>query len=105
MLVADELRFKVTTGAYAGDYSIDPMNGFTANETLAFRQVFSCGIVSALQGGVDSDVVAGLVWLIRRRQAKALPFSAVADTITLGNLEFVGDDQPAPTEDLTDPER
>lgn len=90
------LKFKITDGPYAGDYDIDP-NDFTGTEINRFRQAVGISLDTGLSmgaNGVDLDVMCGCVWLVRSRTAKALPFAAVADNVTRGDFEPLGEDDP-----------
>lgn len=93
-------RFRVTDGPYAGDYDVDP-DDFTGSEANAFRAAVGCSLQAALSaGGIDVDSFAGLVWIVRRRQSRALPYQAVADNITRRSIQPASEDEEA---DQTDP--
>lgn len=86
--MSSEITFKITDGPYAGDYSIDPED-FTATELGQFRKAVGFPLETIGTAGVGLDVLAGMVWLVRRRSSRGLAFEAVADTIRTKNLELV----------------
>jgi hypothetical protein len=67
---------------------------FTAVDAGDFRQAvgFPLAAVFSGQAAFDIDVVAGLVWLLRRRKAKGLAYRAVAAEVTYDNFTVVDDD-------------
>lgn len=97
MTAAKTLRFKITTGPYDGNYDIDP-DDFTGTEVNRFRQALGLSITAGLAGGtVDLDVLCGLVWIVKSRQAKGLPYGAVADNVHRSAIDL--HDEDAATED------
>ena len=83
-----DFEFSVTSGPFqATPYEID-MKDLSGVDVLDARKVLGIGLVQAASQGMDIDVVAVLVWLVRRRASKGLAFNAVADTINYGNVDF-----------------
>lgn len=81
-----DFEFEITSGPYQGRYDLE-LADFTAAEATAFRHALGLSIAQVVNdGSADVDAVAGLVWLVRRRGAKSLPYAAVADSITYGNV-------------------
>ena len=88
-----DFDFRVTAGPYEGRYEID-LADLTASEAGAFRKAVGLSLADVVtEGGGDIDSAAALVWLVRRRNTKGLPYQMVADAITYG---MVG---PGDTED------
>lgn len=82
-----DFDFKVTSGPYAGEYRID-LADLTGTDARDFRQAIGVTLAQVVSaGGGDLDTMAALVWLARRRTNKGLPFAAVADNMTYGNVE------------------
>lgn len=71
-----DIRFDDLTAADAGD----------------FRRTVGMPLVAAFQEGTtDLDVIAGLVWLVRRRGQRGLAYAAVAESLTYGNVDMADD--------------
>lgn len=82
-----DFDFRIMAGAYEGRYEID-LADLTASEAGAFRKVIGISLADIVSGGGgDIDVAAALVWLLRRRNTKGLPYQMVADAITYGAVE------------------
>lgn len=90
--IADGKRYDIT------------VDDLTAADAGDFRRAVGMPLSSvfANAGMVDVDVLAGLVWLARRRQQKGLSYHSVAETLTYGNVQPVLEDAPA-EEDPLDP--
>lgn len=83
-------------------YEISP-NDFTAAEAGDFRRELGFSLGEAFSAGsADLDVIAGLVWLIRRRTVKGLGYRQVAESITYADIE--ADDGTEVVGDELDPE-
>jgi hypothetical protein len=98
--VSGGAKFKIDGGAYAGVYEIDP-DEFTGSEVNRFRHAVGVSITEATAGGnIDLDALCGLVWIIKTRStaAKSLPFQAIADNVTRGMIQPVGDEEPDPAD-------
>lgn len=102
-----DIRFRISTGPYAGAYNID-LADITANDV---------GDLLA-QGGPDLDDIlvgagskgtrafAAFVWVVRRRGSKGLSYRAVAEHVSIANVEPADDLEAAPAPDtvgLLDP--
>ncbi len=78
----------------------------TAIDAKDFRAKVGVALTQALaEGSTDLDVVAGLIWLVRRKTERSLPYEAVAQAVNYDSdmdLELATD--PARTEDPTNPE-
>lgn len=97
------LRFKITAGAYEGNYDIDP-DDFTGTEVGRFRQAVGISMTEGLgRGSVDLDVLCGLVWLLASRKAKGLPYVAVADSVHRSAIGLHDEDAPVEDDDPLDP--
>lgn len=80
------------------------LDDLTAADAGDFRRAVGIPLVSAFSDGkADLDVIAGMVWLIRRRGQRNLAYASVAETITYGNVSQVDDEQPAEAADGNDP--
>jgi hypothetical protein len=99
--VASEVaRFKVNGELY----EMSP-GDFTAVDAGDFRRQMGISLGEAFSSGqADIDIVAALVWLVRRRTNRGLAFRAVAETITYDSIEPADDTEPAPAADPMDPE-
>lgn len=74
---------------------------FTGTEHKLFRDAIGVPLVAfADQPGLDSCLA--LVWLIQRRRAKGLPFSAVSDAYTGNDLEPWPEEETADAEPVED---
>lgn len=98
-----DIDFTVTDGPYAGRYQID-FADLTGRDSADFRRALGIPLSQVMQQkSADVDALAALVWLTRRRMNRALPFEAVADAITYGNVQETPSDAPAEEADPTDP--
>jgi hypothetical protein len=78
----------------------------TAADAGDFRKAVGMPL-SALFGGEvtpDIDAIAGLVWLVRRKQERQLSYRVIAESLNYGNVAPVEDDAPVEAEDPHDPE-
>lgn len=74
----------------------------TAIDAKDFRAAVGVSLAQAISdGSLDLDIVAGLIWLVRRQRERGLAYSKVAKEITYeSNLDFstpdaeVVDDSP-----------
>lgn len=99
-----DFEFRVTGGPYEGRYSVDLVD-LSAVDSRDFRQAIGTPLSEVVAaGGGDLDVLAALVWLTRRRGNRGLPFAAVADHLTYGNVEQVDADDSVESPDPTTPE-
>lgn len=65
------------------------LEDLTGSETKAFRETVGMSPTQALASGdLDLDVLAGFVWLVRRRTEQHLQYSQVADSISWKELEI-----------------
>lgn len=79
----------------------------TAIDAKDFRAAVGMSIMSVLTdpSGLDLDVVAGLVWLLRRRTERGLSFDAVAASINYdSDLAFAQTDGAANGAEAGNPE-
>jgi hypothetical protein len=95
--VAD-INFKIASGPYAGDYGID-LRDVTASDVGDLLNAGGPDLDAMFSGGGSpgTRVIAGLVWVVRRRGNKGLAYRAVADHISMDVIEPateapVGDD-------------
>ncbi len=73
----------------------------TAIDAKDFRAAVGVSLAQAMsEGSTDLDVVAGLVWLARRKTERGLPYATVAKALTYDSDLSV--DQPSEPE-ATDP--
>ena len=100
-----DISFEITDGPYAGRYDIEAQD-FTATEMGKFREALGHPMTAVFAGvdGVGLEDLAGMVWLMRRRASKGLPYEAVADTITFRNFEQVADEPELKPGDPIPPE-
>lgn len=65
------------------DYDLD-FSDLTAIDAKDFRREVGTPLASVLTGGVDADidVIAGLVWLARRKHQPSLTYTEVAQSIS-----------------------
>lgn len=74
----------------------------TAVDAGDFRRAVGIPLAAAFKEGVaDIDVIAGLVWLVRRAGDRTLTYEKVAATVNYGNVDF---DQAADEGDPNSPE-
>ena len=98
MARSPELVFTVAGATYRAK-----MGEFTPRDALDFRQAFGVPLVHAVAGGqIDIDIIAGLVWLIRRRANPRLQLGEVLDSFTYDDAEM-GAGSGTPAEEPTDP--
>jgi hypothetical protein len=58
----------------------------TAIDAKEFRAAVGVSLVEAMTGGsVDLDVIAGLVWLARRKRERGLAYAKVARELNYGS--------------------
>ena len=80
------------------------LGDLTPRDSGDFRREVGMPLMQAF-GATDLDVIAGFVWLIRRRAQRNLSYAEVADSFTyadyLGGFDADGDGSEA--EDPTDP--
>lgn len=110
-----DITLRVTTGGHRYDMQI---GDFSATDEMAFKETTGEDLMTPfVEGKVNAILIAGLIWLYRRRFEKNLRFKKVADSFTfadLDSIEFVGpddddgdedDDKPATlTTEVPDPE-
>lgn len=82
------------------DYDLD-FSDLNAIDAKDFRREVGIPIASVLTGGVDADldVIAGLVWLARRKNEPSLTYTAVAESISFTSdldLNAVEEAEPDP---------
>ena len=98
-----DIEFKISAGPYAADYGID-LKDITASDVGDLINAGGPDLddVFAGNGKPGTRVMAGLVWIVRRRGNKGLAFRAVADNISMDIIEpaSAGD---APASALPDP--
>lgn len=64
------------------EYRLDRRQ-MTANDAKDFRAAVGVSLNQVLmEGSMDVDVVAGIVWLVRRRRDRTLAYATVAEAIT-----------------------
>ena|SRR5688572_11788369 len=101
--MADQIIRIVAAG---NRYDID-LADFTARDAGDFRKAVGVSLADSIGNGqADLDVIAGLVWLVRRGTDRRLSYHSVAETLNYGNVEAVGEDDEAERgeEDLSDPQ-
>ncbi len=78
-----DLKFEVD----GKEYILRP-GELSARDAIDFRGAVGVGLTEAVatMGGGDLGVLAGLIWLVRRKTERALTFDAVADSFTLGTV-------------------
>lgn len=62
------------------------LSDFSGLDAQLFRQVTGMGLMNAFSQP-DLDTIAGMIWLIRRRTNRKLPFEVVARQINPTNIE------------------
>lgn len=91
--MADEAAIEIV--AAGAKYQIR-MSDLTAADAGLFRKTLGIPLSAAFQeGNADIDVIAGLVWLVRRRANPTLAYASVAETLNYGNIEVGGKAEPA----------
>ena len=102
------MLFSITSGGHRYDIRL---GDFSAMDEMAFAQV--TGGKALMQafttGEVDSVMVAGLIWLFRRKLDKKLTFQTVAEQFRWSDLDTVeitrvDDDKPQIPEGPVSPE-
>lgn len=77
-------------------YDLD-LGDITALDAKDFRREVGIPLAAAMSEaeGVDIDVIAGLVWLVRRKTERGLSYTDVASTITFNSDIDFGDAEEA----------
>lgn len=100
--MADEAGFEIIADGVK--YTIR-MSDLSAADAGLFRKTVGLPLAAAFtEGNADIDVIAGLVWLVRRKTNPTLAYAAVAETLNYGNLEVGGDAPDAPEQEPDSPE-
>lgn len=91
-----DIDFRITAGPYAGDYGID-LADVSASDVGDLINAGGPDLDDAFAGGSKpgTRVIAGLVWVVRRRGNKGLAFRAVADHINMGVIDAIAEAAPA----------
>lgn len=85
-----DIDFKISGGPYAGTYGVD-LKDITASDVGDLINAGGPDLDNVFSGGAKpgTRVMAGLVWIVRRRGNRGLAFRAVADHITFDVIESV----------------
>jgi len=96
-----DIEFELTAGPYQGKYGID-LADITANDVgdLINQGGPDLDSVLAQQGAIGLRVIAGLVWIVRRRGSKGLAYRAVADHVNMSIFEPVEEGETATSGEL-----
>jgi hypothetical protein len=91
--VAD-IDFKISGGPYAGTYGVD-LKDITASDVGDLISAGGPDLDAIFSGGgrPGTRVMAGLVWIVRRRGNRGLAFRAVSDHISMDVIQPV--EEPA----------
>lgn len=83
-----DIAFRLTAGPYAGNYEID-LADISAADVGDLLNAGGPDLDAMLTGSGShgTRVIAGLVWVVRRRANKGLAFRAVADQVNIGIFE------------------
>src|SRR5690606_17377658 len=96
-----QLKLRITVGGRPYEIA---MGEFSALDEVHYKKATGEDMMSAFTGGnINTILLAGLVWLHRRRYEKTLRFETVAAEFKwndLSSMEFL-DDEDAPQEPLT----
>ena len=89
-----DIEFKINAGPYAADYRID-MRDITASDVGDLINAGGPDLDEVFSGNgkPGTRVMAGLVWIVRRRGNKGLAFRAVADHINMDVIDQI--EEPA----------
>lgn len=79
----EELKLKITMNGQVDEIRF---NDFTGLDARAFRQQVGVSLVDAFMGNPDVDILAGLVWLHRRKTKPRLSYEDVAGEFTYNDL-------------------
>lgn len=99
----EDLTLKVKTG---GNNYVIPMADFSAMDELDYEKATGRDLMAPfMTGEVTTVLIAGLVWLYRRRFEKTLTFDSVARQFKFGDLQTLEivdakDDEVKETEGL-----
>lgn len=84
-----------------GETFVIEMENLTARDAREFRHAVGVSLAQAMyEGSADLDVVAGLIWLVKRKRDPRLRFADVERSITYGSDLEVSDGD---TEEKPDP--
>lgn len=61
----------------------------TASERLAWRQTLGVPFPAMMMQGLDVDVIAGVIWIIKRRSDPRLAFTDIADKLRWDDFDIV----------------
>lgn len=79
----------------------------SAIDAKDFRAAVGVSLGEAMTGtSVDLDIIAGLVWLVRRKRERGLPYLKVAKEISYGtevDVNEPSDDDPGDDDEADDP--
>lgn len=95
MSEAPTFEFTVAGAAYTVR-----LGELTPKDAGDFRRAVGMSLMSAF-GQVDLDVIAGFVWLVRRRMQPGLSYETVAESFTYD--DYLADGPAEPAEADTDP--
>lgn len=102
--MSNDYTVTLTLGGEQVTFRLGDMNAVDAGD---FRRQVGVSLMQAIAGGsLDLDIVAGLLWLTKRRDNPKLAYHAVAAQLTYADLEDIdGAEQPdEPDEENIDPE-
>lgn len=85
-----DIEFRISDGPYKADYRID-MRDITASDVGDLINAGGPDLDAVFSGAgrPGTRVMAGLVWIVRRRGNKGLAFRAVADNINMDVIEQI----------------
>ena len=83
-----DIAFRLTAGPYAGNYEID-LADISAADVGDLLNAGGPDLDAMLTGSGShgTRVIAGLVWVVRRRANKGLAYRAVADNVNINIFE------------------
>lgn len=97
--MADDFNVTVTLQGEPVTFRLGEM---TAQDAGDFRRAVGVPLMQAISAGLDLDVVAGLLWLVKRRDQPKVSYQSIAATLTYNDLEVSVEDEA--DEEVVDPE-
>jgi hypothetical protein len=96
-----DTKMEITVGNETYLIAVEDLTGL---EVKAYREAVGTSPMAAFSNQPDLDVVAGLVWIVRRRTEPGLTYDDVAGVMTYGDLLVEHDGTGETADDPTDPE-
>lgn len=89
MAISARVRFKV----HGSPYDIR-LGDLTPQDAGDFRRAVGVPLGHAFSPAMDLDVIAGLMWLTRRKQNRNLSYAEVAESFTYDDFERADPESP-----------